>query len=690
MFRRLPLTAVLLVAIACSAAKAQDLKLPAVFGDHMVLQCDKPIAVWGWAKPGERVAVTLNVPDPKTHGVKAVATGTSADEDGKWSVTLFAQDANAAACTLIVTCGADTLTFTDILIGEVWLCSGQSNMQMSVRSSNNSAEEIAAADHPTIRLFSVPRVVAVDPQNDVNATWVLCSPQTVPNFSAVGYFFGRMLNEDLGVPVGLIHSSWGGTPAESWTTIQSLRDDEMLSPIAARYDSAVAEAAKPRTSAEQAKAEYVKKHEEAGFKLTSSNMLIDPGDEGSAKGWATAGFDDSQWKTMGLPSTWEQRGLNIDGSVWFRKQIEIPAAWAGKDLTLSLGPIDDFDVTYFNGQKVGSVGEDVANFWQAPRRYTVPGNMVAAGEATIAVRVFDHFGGGGIYGEARQMFITPANDADAKPISLTGAWLYQVERGIDTGIRKAPADGDPTKSAWLPSGLYNAMIHPLVPLTMRGAIWYQGESNAGRAFQYRTLLPTMIADWRKAFANDDLAFGIVQLANFQTEQADANNTSGWAELREAQTMTAAQPHNGMAVIIDIGDAKDIHPKNKQDVGKRLALWAEHDVYGKDVVYSGPMYKAMKIEGAKIRLSFDHIGGGLLAKGDKLTGFAIAGDDQQFVWADAVIDGDTIVVSSPDVTSPVAVRYGWGNNPPCNLYNKADLPASPFRTDDWPGVTVNAR
>jgi sialate O-acetylesterase len=513
MRKRLSLTLISLgVVLALVAAVRADVKLPAIIGSNMVLQADMKPCIWGWADAGEKVTVTLG-------DQKAEAT---ADKDGKWQVRLAAVKAGTGPLEMTVA-GKNALKLDNILVGEVWICSGQSNMEWSVKSSKDPEKEIAEAKYPKIRLFTVTKATSDTPQADCKGQWVECAPETVPNFSAVGYFFGRMLHKDLGVPVGLVNTSWGGTPAESWTSREALEADADLKAIIARYQRQIDNYSKAK----------------------------------------------EDWEKV-------------------------------KD------------------QKVAD--------WKA-----------AADKAK----------------------------AEGKPQP-----------------RRPNGPSDPATSANRPSSLYNGMIAPLIPLGIRGAIWYQGESNAGRPVEYRKLFPTMIQDWRKRWGEGDFTFLFVQLANFMARK-DEPAESGWAALREAQTMTLSLPKTGMAVIIDIGDAKDIHPKNKQDVGKRLALAAEAGTYGKDVVYSGPMYESMKVEGDKVRLKFKHVGGGLVAKGDKLTGFAIAGEDKKFVWADAKIDGDTVVVSAKDVAKPVAVRYAWADNPECNLYNKADLPAVPLRTDDWP-------
>jgi sialate O-acetylesterase len=506
------LTFAVAVVVALGALAQADVKLPAIIGSNMVLQADMKAPIWGWADPGEKVTVTLG-------DQKAEAT---ADKDGQWQVRLEAMKAGAGPLEMTVA-GKNTLKLGNILVGEVWICSGQSNMAMSVKASRDPDKEISEAKYPKIRLFKVANVTSDTPLTDVKGQWEECSPETVPAFSAVGYFFGRDLYKALGAPVGLVHTNWGGTPAEAWTSREGLESEPTLKPISERHQQSLA-------------------------------------------GYVAAKED------------------------WEKAKDKRMAEWEKA------------------AQKAKADGK------AAPR----------------------------------------------KP-----------------GPPSAPGTG-----AGRPSCLYNGMIAPLIPFGIRGAIWYQGESNAGRPMEYRKLFPAMITDWRKHWGQGEFPFLFVQLANFMARKADPAD-SNWAALREAQTLTLALPNTGQAVIIDIGDGKDIHPKNKQDVGKRLALAAQAGTYGKDVVYSGPMYESMKVEGDKVRLRFKHVGSGLVAKGDKLTGFAIAGEDRKFVWADARIDGDTIVVSAKDVARPVAVRYAWADNPDCNLYNKADLPACPLRTDDWP-------
>ncbi|MBN2180890.1 MAG: hypothetical protein JW715_03165 [Sedimentisphaerales bacterium] len=628
------------------------LKLPALFSDHMVLQQKLNCPVWGWAGDGTPVTVEIN-------GQKVKTTA----RDGRWQVRLPALEAGGPY-TLTVRTPGRTIELKDVLVGEVWVCSGQSNMEWPVETSNNAQAEIAAAKYPNMRLFTVEKATSSEPLQDVTGHWVLCTPETVGDFSAVGYFFGRDLLKSGIKPVGLIDTTWGGTPAEAWTSTEALKSNQEFAPILARD-----------ADSKRIQAQLLEKY---GAKLMTDERNTDvimADTTALKKGWAKVDADLSEWETMELPILWENAGLSLDGVVWFRREITIPQAWAGRDLTLKLSTIDDIDLTYFNGTQIGRTFFDTPTPWMAPRIYTVPGNLVRAGKNVIAVRVLDNQGGGGIYPSNTPMQIGPGDGAN--PIDLSGPWNYRIERimALGSGQQNSPAR------------LYNAMLAPLVPYGIKGAIWYQGESNADRAYQYRKLFAAMIRDWRRAWNIGDFPFYFVQLANYMQRKAEPEN-SAWAELREAQQMTLSLPHTGMAVIIDVGNPNDIHPRDKQTVGKRLALIAQAKDYGRNVEYSGPVYSSMAVEDGRIRLNFEHADSGLVAKDGPLTGFAIAGADRKFHWADASIEGKTIVVKSDKVAVPVAVRYAWADNPACNLYNGAGLPASPFRTDNWPGITVN--
>jgi sialate O-acetylesterase len=649
-----------------SASLSADVRLAALFTDHMVLQRDTKIPVWGWAAPGDRITVSVG-------GHTATA---KTDKDGKWMARVASLPAGGPHTLTVV--GKNTITLNDVLVGDVWLASGQSNMWWPVRNGDFGVKdretEIAAANFPDIRYFTVPPVTSFTPKDHVEtAGWVACSPQTAPNFSAVAYFFGRDLHQALGVPIGLVHSSWGGTLCEAWTSEEALRE---LPDFKIKLDQMDAEA----PNIPKAEAAY----KEALAKWNADLATYDKGHQEGNPIWAAPEVDLREWRTASLPGVWEKAGYeDLDGFMWYRKVVELPADWAGKDLTLSLGPINDMDRTWFNGALVGkNEGTHAATVF---RNYSVPGNVVSAGANVIAVRVYDIGNVGGICGIPDDLYLTLAGVPNAPKISLAGEWHNRPGAYL-RDIPPQPAapllrEGDPN----VPGVLFNAMINPLVPYGIKGAIWYQGESNAGRAFQYRELFPAMISDWRQQWGQGDFPFLFVQLANFMPV-APEPGPSAWAELREAQLMTLKLPNTGMATIIDVGEADDIHPQNKQDVGRRLSLWARH-YGGEKLVYSGPLYTRHSIEGNAIRIHFNHVGGGLTTpEGASLKGFAIAGADQKFVWAEARIDGDTVVVSNANVTNPQSVRYAWADNPMCNLYNKEGLPASPFRTDTWPGVT----
>ncbi|MDO5524323.1 MAG: sialate O-acetylesterase [Bacteroidia bacterium] len=630
------------VITACLYAQVS---LPAVFSDNMVLQRETNAPIWGKAAPNGNVKIVTSW-NKQTYTAKA-------DADGNWRVSV--KTPSAGGPYTITVSEKNTIRLNNILIGEVWICSGQSNMEWQLRLGNNGEQEIANADYPNIRLFQAKRATSPYPLDDigVDAGWSECSPATSGYFSAVAYFFGRNLHQSLNVPVGLIHTSWGGTLAEAWTSEESLKE-------MSEFREAIEEYKNMPVQAEQK--DWMTQVREKDFGLKNNVAIA-----------AQNKFNDSDWKTAVVPGLWEEGDLpDTDGLVWFRRTVDIPDNWVGNDLTLSLGAIDDNEITYFNGVQVGAT-----NGYNADRKYSIPSRLVKEGEGVIAVRVIDSGGGGGFHGDPGKMYIAPANKETLRE-NLDGEWKYKLAVNLkNTNVNLQNK----------PTSLYNAMIAPLVPYAIKGAIWYQGESNAGRAYQYRALFPLMINDWRSKWGYD-FPFYFVQLANYMAVK-DEPSESGWAELREAQLQTLRLENTGMATIIDIGEADDIHPRNKQDVGKRLALQALKQAYGKNIVASGPMYAAYRLEGDKIRIFFERNNSGLMIKnGDALKGFSVAGPDKKFYWADAQIDGDEVVVSSPDVKFPIAVRYAWADNPVCNLYNEAGLPASPFRTDDWPGTTIN--
>lgn len=642
-------------------AQAQDAVNPApgvgqpfvypLFSDHMVLQRDRKVSIWGWSTPGDTIEVSI--------GRKK--TRSRAGNDGKWSAQIGPYPAGGPYTLQVASrrkkgVPPQQAQFEDVQFGDVWLCSGQSNMQWRIGwGVNNKDAEIAAANLPQIRFFTVPNTAKLTPSSAINGNWRVVSPKTVADLTAVGYFFGRELNQKLGVPIGLVDSSWGGTVAEAWVSEGSLRK--------------VTSFRAPLDSVKQMAADLQDKMPMSlGDRTVRWYAANDPGSAPAAP-WSAVDLGTTDWKNMALPAAWESAGLpDFDGVVWFRKEITIPDSWAGKDLSLSLGSIDDRDTTFWNGSLIGDT-----DAWNKARDYIVPGRLVRAGQNVIAVRVLDTGGGGGFRGRPDQMKVSFSTK---QVVPLAGDWLYRVGAELDK-LPPVPAAFENNPN--LPTVLYNGMISPLIPYGLKGVIWYQGESNVGRGKQYQSLLPVLITDWRQQWHQGDFPFYIVQLANYLEPSKQPVNDA-WAELREAQSIASNRVHSsGLAVTIDIGEAGDIHPKNKQDVGKRLALLALAKDYGQTVEYSGPVYKSSKREGNAIRIAFDHADG-LNAKGGNVTGFAIAGADNQFVWADAQIDGTTVIVSSPQVPEPVAVRYAWDRNPAASLFNGAGLPAVPFRTD----------
>ena len=647
--------------LLCATSVAAQVKLSPIFSDNMVLQQQTKAPVWGETKPYKKVEITTSW-DQKKYTVQA-------DPQGKWK-TEVATPVAGGPYSITISDGKK-VKLSNVMIGEVWVCSGQSNMEMQVEGwgkvMNYQQEKEEAENYPNIRFLLVEKATSPQPINEIKAAengWQVCTSKSVADFSAAGYFFGRDLHKYRNVPIGLIDTSWGGTYIETWTSREALATmPDMQKKLDVLNGLPI-----------------TKEDREKKFHSDVENWKKDVAkiDKGFVNGeavWAATGLEDSAWKTMKVPGLMQEQGLEgFNGIVWFRKTIDIPANWAGKELTLNVGVIDDNDFTYFNGVQVGHT-----EGWMAPRSYKIPKELVKVGKAVIAVRVMDTGGTGGINGSPESISL---HRSETDAVQLAGDWKYQISLNIKD-IPQMPVNtaNEPN----VPSFLFNAMLNPLIPFAIKGAIWYQGEANTGQAYQYRELMPLMIKDWRDRWGYD-FPFYMVQLASF-TAQQTAPVDATWAELREAQTQTLHLGNTGMAVTIDIGDAFDIHPKNKQEVGRRLALAARAQTYGEKIPYSGPMYDTYQIEGNKIRIYFKHTDGGLKTKNNEIPkGFTIAGVDHKFHWADAVIDGNSIVVSSPEVAFPIAVRYAWADNPICNLYNGADLPASPFRTDDWQGIT----
>ncbi|MEL7533381.1 MAG: sialate O-acetylesterase [Bacteroidota bacterium] len=645
-------TSLLLIVFILSLGSLDaQLRMPQIFSDHMVLQREKPIELWGWAKSRDKITIQIGEQSYKT----------KAEKDGSWSIALDAMKAGGPY-TLSVSTKKEKVEFEDVLLGDVWICSGQSNMEWSLSNTNDAQAEIANANYPEIRLFDVKRNIQFSPAADLNQDqfWQACSPMTIPNFSSVGYFFGRKLNQELDVPIGLISTNWGGTEVETWMRKAAIEAVPGFEGVAAQ----LSDEAQTRFEAKQ-KAQYEKMM--ASFGDTKGGLI-----DGKAV-WAANELDESEWEEMMLPNLWENAGLaNLDGIVWFRYEFNIPNEQALEDAQILLGPIDDNDITYLNGQEIGRY-----NGYNTPRVYDVAKGALRKGRNVLAVRVEDTGGGGGLWGKAElyQFKMGKMN------VPLSGKWKYRVSpQGVALNLSLGPNDQ--------PTLLYNGMIAPLLPYGIKGAIWYQGESNAGRAEAYQKLFPAMIQNWREDWGYE-FPFFWVQLANYMAPKAEPVE-SAWAELREAQSKTLSLAKTGEAVIIDIGEANDIHPRNKQDVGLRLALSALHVAYEQDIVYSGPRFKDVSFRAGKAILDFENKGSGLVAhdRYGYLKGFAIAGEDRQWHWAQAYVKGGKVIVSSPEVPNPVAVRYAWADNPDdANLYNVEGLPASPFRTDDWPIITA---
>jgi sialate O-acetylesterase len=641
--------------LLCSAAALllfddaiAQVRLPAIFGDHMVLQRNAPIPVWGWAQPKEKITVQFN-------GQKLLTT---ANDKGQWKLSLNPVK-EGGPYTLQVS-GKNSITLNDILVGEVWVCSGQSNMEWTVSNSNDADKEIAAADYPMIRHIKVKQDLSSKPLEDLRmqASWEISSPATTGNFTAVGYFFARRLYNELKVPIGLINTTWGGTDVESWTSQEAVTRSSVYAGVfpssGINLDSIMAEK-------EKKAAEKLAPYKTERLQISSASALSSPG------------YKDAAWPEIMLPALWEQSIEDFDGTVWFRKTVELSAAEASGNATLSLSRIDDSDKTFVNGIEVGGM----VNSYDKDRTYSLPQGVLKEGINVILVRVEDNGGGGGIYGKAEDLKLQTSAGAR----SLAGPWRMMIEN-----ISGSPGSLGPNS---YPSLLFNAMVKPLIPFGIKGVIWYQGENNAGRAYQYRKTFPLMITDWRKHWKQGDFPFLFVQLASFGANKGDSRKGSTWAELREAQSMTLSLPNTGMAVTTDIGQTDDIHPRNKQDVGSRLAAIALN-MYGKKAVASGPVYKSMEVKGNKVIVSFDHIEKGLISKGE-IAGFEIAGEDKIFHPATALIKNDKVVLTSSSVDNPVAIRYAWADDAGyVNLFNSAGLPAAPFRTDKWKGITESAK
>jgi len=620
-----------------------QVRLPRLISDGMVLQRDAAVRVWGWASPGEKVTMRF---------LGRTDTATTA-ADGKWAMVLSPMKAGGPYTMQVD--GNNHIVLNDILIGDVWVCSGQSNMVLPMERVRPRYEDIIArSENPSIRQFIVPQKYDFDaPQTELQSgRWESANPWSVLHFTAAGYFFARTLGEKYHVPIGLINASVGGTPIESWMSRDALKEFPAAIEMAERFKDGSYIDSVRRENGKVSNAWYARVWQS------------DEGLTGQIP-WYDAAYDASDWSTMELPAYWADEGLGrTNGVVWFRKEFDVPAALAGKPAKLLMGRIVDADYDYINGVLVGSV-----SYQYPPRRYDVAPGLLKAGKNIIVVRVINTGGRGGFIKD-KPYELRIGNHV----ISLAGRWKYKV------GVVARPMLPSITIQ-YQPLGLFNGMIAPLLNATIKGVIWYQGESNTWRPSGYGEMFAAMVTDWREKWGEGNSPFIYVQLPNYG-EALDQPSESGSAELREAQLKTLALPNTGMAVTIDVGEWNDIHPLDKSDVGRRLALAAENVAYGDaTVVPSGPIYRSMRTEGNRIIISFTNIGSGLMAKGGgPLKRFEICGSDGKFVWAKARIVGDSVVVWSDSVSVPTAVRYAWADNPAgANLYNREGLPASPFRT-----------
>jgi sialate O-acetylesterase len=637
---------IMLVAVTAVHEAAATVRLPRLVSNGMVLQRDQPVRIWGWASPGEAVSVAFL---GKTY---QAITGT----DGQWRVTLPAMKAGGPYEMSLK--ASNELKVKDILVGDVWLCSGQSNMETPMsRLRDKYPDVIAQAANPRIRQYEVPLTYSFQgPRADLTGgKWIAADPQTVLQFSGVAYFFAKEINAKYQVPVGIIKDAVGGSPAQAWLSAEALKQFPTYEQQAAKYkDSTLVAAIRQREGA--AVADWYR-----------SLYQADLGEARGQQKWSAPSYDASSWAVMNVPGYWaEQTPLGpVNGVLWFRKEVDVPATMTGQPARLELGTLVDADSTYINGQLVGTT-----SYQYPPRKYEVKAGVLKPGKNVVVVRLISNGGRGGFTKDKNYQLT-----AGGQTLDLRGPWQYRL------GATMLPTPGT-TTFHYQPGGLYNGMIAPVLPYAIKGVLWYQGESNTANPADYLALMTSLIADWRKQLRQPNLPFLYVQLANFMAVKSEPSESS-WAAVRDIQRRTLAVPHTGMAVTTDVGEWNDIHPLDKQTPGHRLALAAQKVAYGAaKVVASGPLYQGMQGAGNKVTLKFSDTGSGLLAKGGgALKGFAVAGPDKKFVWAQARIEGNKVVVWNDQVPNPTVVRYAWADNPEgANLYNKEGLPASAFTTE----------
>ncbi|MFL9843600.1 sialate O-acetylesterase [Flavobacterium rhizosphaerae] len=637
----------LLFFITCtlfSLSALSQVKLPRLVSDGMVLQRNEDINIWGWATPGEKVTVKFN----------SKSYSATADNDSIWKIKL--RKMNAGGPYTMDVKATNHITISNILVGDVWLCAGQSNMVHQMRLHGvRYADEIAKANYPEIRQFFVPNVTSMEgPKTHLpESSWKSANPTNVTEFSAVAYFFAKDLYEKYHVPIGIINASWGGTPVEAWISEDGFKDfPEILETVSKNKDTAYVNSMNKRPD--------------------WGDMKI-PADKGMDEKWYDPAYIPKGWHTIAIPGYWEDQGVkDLNGIVWYRREINVPEAMATEKAKVFLGRIVDADELYINGEKVGNT-----TYMYPQRRYQIPDGLLKPGKNLFVVKVTNNFGKGGFVPDKPYQLIT-----DNDTIDLTGYWQYKVGR-VNLPFKRGSFGGGGIAAQNQPTALYNSMIAPYINYNIKGIAWYQGESNAGRPDEYTKLQTALITNWRNKFHGPNLPFIFVQLPGFM----DYNylpSDSQWAQFREAQAKTLSVPNTAMAVAIDLGEWNDIHPDRKKEVGDRIALLAEKIAYGeKDIVSSGPMFKSAEIKGNKIIISFTNTGSGLTTSdGEAPAEFAIAGEDKEFAWANAKIEGSTIVLWNDDIPEPKYVRYAWADNPVNpNLINKEKLPAAPFRTDE---------
>jgi len=639
------------IASAQTAPEPASKPLPFVspiFGDNMVLQRGKSDTLWGWSEPGDKIQIEIA-------GKTADAV---AGPDRRWQVKI--QPPRAGGPYTVKISGRQTVELQNVLVGDVWLCGGQSNMQVSLLRARDGQDEVKAANYPDIRFFSVAAHSAYHHSDTVEGSWKVVSPETANSVSAVAYYFARKVQSEVHVPIGLVVDALGGTPAEAWTSAAALR------PLK-DFDVPLAELDKLSATNAPEYGNYVM-------------HWYDEYDIGLKGKWSSPDLDDSTWKAVNIPGGFSELGVPDTPAVaWFRKEIVLPDPVPAGRALIFLGSIERMDTAFVNGTWVG------ASAWvENPRVYFIPDNVLKPGRNQIAIRVLKTKPQGGFLAKPEDLRLTLG---DKSSIPLAGEWKGQLSldarppHPLPIGYENWPV---------MPSVLYEGMLAPIAPLSITGALWYQGEQNSERGFQYRKILPVMISDWRKLFGQGDFPFYIVSLPAFK-HRSETPIDDAWAETRESQALAAATvPNSCLAVTIDTGDPDNIHPMDKRPVGERLALCALAKHYKKKVVYSGPTLATADRLPGSIRLHFAHTDGGLVVKGPKLGEFAIAGDDHKWYWAEARVEGKTVVVSSPSVPAPKEVRYAWQSDPSATLFNGAGLPAVPFRTDHWPGITEGQR